>query len=185
MIFIFTQVFIKDDKALFKIDAGFNFSKLAITSLIDQSLGLVDQGFFNFNRTKLTGYDCVNVTYTKGKAPKDVLPATGFVSYKSSSLSGLKGELFQNPTSMACTNTLLINLPKWNSNQQQKSIGIAVFLIIAIIIIVLGTMTAMVSINDEAIEEVDDTLLYNCPEMAVCPEAFLNDEPWEAGADDF
>lgn len=43
-------------------------------------------------------------------------------------------------------------------------------------------------IKDEQSDDADDdvsALLYQSPDMAVAPEAFLDDEEWESGGEDY
>lgn len=74
------------------------------------------------------------------------------------------------------------------SDSGQVSIAIAVFTTLFAIIVLVGVSWAFFCIKDEQNDDADDdvsALLYQSPDMAVAPEAFLDDEEWESGGDDY
>jgi len=65
---------------------------------------------------------------------------------------------------------------------------ITVWTILLIILAFCASAGFMVCQDDEQPEDAEDefsSLLYNAPDMKLSEEAFLDDEPWEAGGDDY
>ncbi|CAL6054029.1 Conserved_hypothetical protein [Hexamita inflata] len=149
-------------------------------------------GMFDMTADIFKYYDCVVMTTKEECNPQ--LVNCDWMKMKMFEQSGTlsaQRSYYSNytTTGVTCTkdNTAVMMFDA-KSDERQQATGLTVFIILFMIIAFIVVAWFFTSMDEEAPDDADDDmnpLLFQSPEMLGAPEAFLDDEPWEAGGDDY
>lgn len=85
-------------------------------------------------------------------------------------------------------NTAVIMVDAGQTAIKQNYVGITIFTVLLLGFTLVVVCIMFVSMKDEQPDDQNDdmnSLLYAAPEMVLAPENIIDDEPWEAGGDDY
>lgn len=169
-----------------KVGRSFKFSEASAAELAYKAAGLPTHKMYNIKING--GYQCVKLMSVDDynfTAARRTLEE--FEEFDAEDLPGLR-KGYQQLGECTDESNAAIVLVDGTSDASQVSIAIAVFNVLFAIILLVAVSWAFFCIKDEQSDDADDdvsALLYQSPDMALAPEAFLDDEEWESGGDDY
>ena len=171
-----------------KVGRSFKFSEASAAELAYKAAGLSTHDMYNIKIGDNETYQCVKLMsvddYNFTAAGRTL---EEFEEFDAEDLPGLR-KGYQQLGECTDESNAAIVLVDGTSDASQVSIAIAVFNVLFAIILLVAVSWAFFCIKDEQSDDADDdvsALLYQSPDMALAPEAFLDDEEWESGGDDY